>query len=170
MRYKMNKNGTRAEQAFTRQFNATSNVDRRMKLRGIDAILTTDSEEQITVSVKDQEYSSEKFGGITVETKMLNTVTGATRIGNLFASHADTYAWLVSIAGVRHWLVFKAKSLRDYCELGGHAEYHTTLESEARNRSVGRVFDRTMGYKFTLDQLLALDFINCIKFGGRYGK
>lgn len=151
--------GFKAEQLVVAQFGGVLLSDKTFQYKDIDARVTSKNGTQALVSVKDQLWSSEKYGAIQIETKLTNTKTGASIDGCFLKCEADYYFWRVWTK--EHgdtWAIVKVGKMKEYIAKNKETlkKWKTQEKTEAKNRSYGRKFDRAEGFVVPLAQLVEI--------------
>ena len=120
--------GFKAEQIAAAQFNGKLVTDLAQQYKDIDVMIKAKDGSIKSVSVKDQLWSSEKFGGIQNE--------------------SDYYFWRFHTKQYGDsWLVVESSVMKQYvAENASHLRaWATKPATEAKNRSYNRRYDRTEG-------------------------
>ena len=140
--------GFSAEQIAVQQFKGKLVTDKAQQYKDIDAVLPTKKGVWNTVSIKDQLWSSKKFGGIQIETELVNTRNGKTMPGCFYQNESVMYFWRVWTK--EHgdtWFIVKSSVLKEYVEKNKSSlkTWQTQQKTEAKNRSYNRAYDRAKG-------------------------
>lgn len=145
--------GEAAEKVFIEQFGGRRVTDLPTQYKDIDVVFPKSG---ATYSIKDQIYSSGKYGGITVEMKLEDPFTGATQDGNLLYCEADTYGWAITWQDKPYWLLIHHSTLKDYVENNSQRfPLKTTMATTtAQNASQGRKFTKAYIHAIPLKNLL----------------
>lgn len=148
--------GFKAEQLAAAQFNGKLLSDKTNQYKDIDAQVTSKQGSKHSISVKDQLWSSERYGAIQIEMKLTNTLTGASMSGCFVKCEADYYFWRVWTA--EHgdtWAIVKVSVMKDFIKKNADTlkKWQTQEKTEAKNRSYGRKFDRAAGYVVPMEEL-----------------
>ena len=140
--------GFKAEQIAAVQFNGKLVTDLNQQYKDIDVLIPAKDGSVKSVSVKDQLWSSEKFGGIQIETVTTNTRTGQTMPGCFYQNESDYYFWRIYTKQYGDtWLIVESSIMKQYvAENASHLKaWATKPATEAKNRSYNRRYDRTEG-------------------------
>ena len=148
--------GFKAENMVVAQFGGKLLSDKANQYKDIDASIPAKNGSLQLVSVKDQLWSSEKFGGIQIEMKLTNTLTGATLPGCFAKCEADYYFWRVWTA--EHgdtWAIVQVSKMKQYIKDNAASlkKWQTQEKTEAKNRSYNRKYDRAAGYVVPMEEL-----------------
>lgn len=148
--------GFKAEQLCVAQFGGKLLSDKTNQYKDIDAELVTKQGSVALVSVKDQLWSSEKYGAIQIEMKLTNTLTGASMNGCFPKCEAKYYFWRVWTA--EHgdtWAIVEVTKMKEFIKSNAATlkKWKTQDKTEAKNRSYGRKFDRAEGYVVPMEEL-----------------
>lgn len=148
--------GFKAEQLAVAQFGGKLLSDKANQYKDIDAQVTSKQGSKHTISVKDQLWSSEKYGAIQIEMKLTNTTTGASMGGCFVKCEADYYFWRVWTA--EHgdtWAIVKVSVMKDFINKNKDSlkKWQTQEKTEAKNRSYNRKYDRAAGYVVPMEEL-----------------
>lgn len=152
---KFDGSGFTAERIAAKQFNGELVDDKELQYKDIDLFIKSRTGVATPVSVKDQLYSSGRYGAIQIETKMTNTRTGATDVGCFYKSEAAYYLWRIEYKGVDTWAVIEYKALQEFLgsNPSGVFTWSTLPATEAKNRSYNRYYDRAEGITIPLSVL-----------------
>lgn len=163
--------GFKAEKLMAKQFKAKLVSEKKYQYADIDAFVKNKKGKVNPVSIKDQLWSSGKFGGIQIETKLTNTRNGKTQEGCFHKSKAVDYFWRVWTE--EHgdtWLIIRASRLNAYVE-----EYKDTLKTwctkpntEAKNRSFNRYYDRAEGFTIMVKDIMHIGQIKPVEGGKKH--
>ena len=140
--------GFKAESIAAQQFNGKLVTDLNQQYKDIDVLIPAKDGSVKSVSVKDQLWSSEKFGGIQIETLTTNTRTGQTMPGCFYQNESDYYFWRIYTKQYGDtWLIVESSVMKQYvAENASHLKaWATKPATEAKNRSYNRRYDRTEG-------------------------
>ena len=151
--------GFKAEKLAATQFNGTLVTDLQQQYKDIDVMIKAKDGSLKSVSVKDQLWSSEKFGSIQVELKTINTRTGVSQNGCFYTNESDYYFWRIWTKDFGDtWAVIEASVLKDFVKqnLDTLKTWNTTAKTEEKNRSYGRRYDRTEGVVLKTSDLMQL--------------
>ena len=151
--------GFKAEQLAVAQFGGKLLSDKTNQYKDIDALIKAKDGSTHSISVKDQLWSSERYGAIQIEMKLTNTLTGASMNGCFVKCEASYYFWRVWTA--EHgdtWAIVKVSVMKDFISKNKDSpkKWQTQEKTEAKNRSYGRKFDRAAGYVVPMEQLLTI--------------
>lgn len=148
--------GFKAEQLCAAQFDGQLTNLKAHQYKDIDAFVTTKQGVKASVSVKDQLWSSEKYGAIQIEMKLTNTVSGASMDGCFIKCEADYYFWRVWTKEFGDtWAIVKVSAMKEFINKNkaNLKKWQTQEKTEAKNRSYGRKFDRAAGYVVPMEEL-----------------
>lgn len=146
--------GFKAEKLAASQFNGKLITDKKMQWKDIDAQVTAKNGSKQYISVKDQLWSSEKYGAIQIETKLTNTRTGESIKGCFYTCEASYYFWRIHTK--EHgdtWAVISVSKMRSLVLNGGYKSWRTQERTEEKNRSYNRTYDRAEGVVIPLCDL-----------------
>ena len=148
--------GFKAEQLAVAQFGGKLLSDKANQYKDIDAKVPAKDGSMHSVSVKDQLWSSEKYGAIQIEMKLTNTRTGAVMNGCFPKCEAQYYFWRVWTE--EHgdtWAIVQVARMKKLIEENKTSlkKWKTQEKTEAKNRSYGRSYDRAEGYVVPLELL-----------------
>ena len=147
------------EMKFIKQFGGERVTDLQQQYKDIDVIRNNK-----TVSIKDQLFSSNKYGNITLETK-LKTLDGKEMKGCFEVCEADYYGWLIShpVHKVPCWLVCSVQDLKDFVKSNNVPTFSTRPETIQHNINQKRKFVYGEGFKLSIASLLNNDKFKFIK-------
>lgn len=147
------KKGEAAEVVFIEQFGGKRLTNLQEQYADKDVIFPKSGR---TYSIKDQIYSSGKYGGITVEMKLEDPTTGETQDGNLIYCEADTYGWAITWNDKPCWLLMHCKMLKKYVEENAKRFplKSTMTNTTAQNAAQGRKFTKAWIHAIPLKNLL----------------
>lgn len=139
--------GLKAEALAAKQFNGVLTNNKEHQYADIDLFVKGKDNKERSISVKDQLWSSSKYGAIQVELTLCNTRNNKTIDGCFYSSKADYYFWRVSVDGKDSWLVIECCAMQQYVKenMASLKQWSTRPNTEERNRSYGRTYDRAMG-------------------------
>ena len=159
--------GMKAEALAQKQFNGVLATEKRHQYKDIDLFVKGKDKKWRSVSIKDQLYSSGKYGGVQIETQLTNTRTKATMKGCFYSNEADYYFWRVSIHGCDSWLVIPCSVMKRYVEdnLNTLKTWTTRANTEEKNRAYGRVYDKASGVTIPVLNLLGLGKVIAVSTG-----
>lgn len=151
--------GFKAEQLAATQFKGQLVTDLNQQYKDIDVLIKAKDGSTKSVSVKDQLWSSEKFGSIQVELNTINTRTGVSQKGCFYTNESDYYFWRIWTK--EHgdtWAVIESSVLKDFVKqnMDTLKPWSTTAKTEEKNRSYGRRYDRTTGVVLKTSDIAAL--------------
>lgn len=158
--------GFAAEKIAAKQFNGQLVTELAQQYKDIDLIVGAKDGSKKTVSVKDQLWSSEKFGSIQIELNTVNTRTGVTQQGCFYTNESDYYFWRIWTKDFGDtWAVIESSVLKDFVKqnLDTLKTWKTTTKTEEKNRSYGRRFDRTEGVVIKTQDLISLGKLIAVK-------
>ena len=141
--------GEKAEHLFVKQFGGKRATDMATQYKDIDII-----HKQGTFSVKEQVWSSGKYGGITVE-MFMEDAEGNRMDGNAKVCEADFYAWGITHNGSAHWLMIKPSALLRLIEEKGYPLKTTMASTTAQNASQGRKYTKAHIHAVPLKDILS---------------
>lgn len=141
-----------AEHKFIKQFGGKRATALETQYKDIDVEFPKTGK---TFSIKDQAWSSGKYGGITIE-HFTEAEDGSRMDGNFKYCEADTYGWLVTWNGVAQWLLIHCSVLKEYAAKNEERfKMKTTMASTtAQNASQGRKFTKAYITALPLKSLL----------------
>ena len=148
--------GFKAEQLCVAQFDGVLLSDKVNQYKDIDARITSKQGTKHSVSVKDQLWSSEKYGAIQIEMKLTNTLTGASMGGCFVKCEADYYFWRVWTQEFGDtWAIVPVKKMKEFIKTNAASlkKWKTQEKTEAKNRSYNRKYDRAEGYVVPMEEL-----------------
>jgi hypothetical protein len=148
--------GFKAERMAVEQFGGNLTNLKKYQYADIDAFIPDRKGKVFPVSIKDQLYSSGKFGSIQVETLLTNTRNEASTQGCFYNCKAAVYFWLVWHPDYgESWLILSRKALTKYIEENSATlrTWCTKANTEAKNRSYGRYYDRAEGYTLNVREI-----------------
>lgn len=151
--------GFKAEQLCVDQFNGKLLSDKANQYKDIDAVIKAKNGSSQLVSVKDQLWSSERYGAIQIETKLTNTRTGSVIPGCFAKCEADYYFWRVWTEELGDtWAIVKVSIMKKFIKDNQDTlkKWKTQEKTEAKNRSYGRSYDRAEGFVIPLEQLKSI--------------
>lgn len=171
MKTKFDGAGFSAEKIAVKQFKGKLVTDKASQYKDIDALLPTKKGKWNTVSIKDQLWSSGKFGGIQIETELENTRNGKTMEGCFYKNESVMYFWRVWTEEYGDtWLIIKSSVLKDYVE--SHKDsfktWKTQPKTEAKNRSFNRYYDRAKGFTLWVNDIKHLGQMKPVKGGKKH--
>lgn len=148
--------GFKAEQLVVAQFGGKLLSDKTNQYKDIDAEVFSKGGNKVLISVKDQLWSSEKYGAIQIEMKLTNTLTGATLPGCFAKCEADYYFWRVWTE--EHgdtWAIVQVTKMKTFIKENASTlkKWKTQEKTEAKNRSYNRKYDRAEGYVVPMEEL-----------------
>lgn len=148
--------GFKAEKLAVEQFNGALLSDKANQYKDIDGWVLSKQGSKHLISVKDQLWSSEKYGAIQIEMKLTNTLTGASMNGCFAKCEADYYFWRVWTA--EHgdtWAIVKVDVMKKFIKDNAATlkKWQTQEKTEAKNRSYNRKYDRAAGYVVPMEEL-----------------
>lgn len=151
-------NGMAAEQIAAKQFSGVLTQKKEHQYKDIDLFVQGKDSEWKSVSVKDQLWSSGKYGGIQVELSLTNTRNGSTIDGCFKSNEADFYFWRVSVDGKDSWLVVDCPSLKAYVEdnIASLKPWSTRPSTEEKNRAYNRTYDKASGVVIPVKDVIPL--------------
>lgn len=150
--------GFNAEHLAAKQFNGVLTQEKKHQYADIDLFIQGKDKEWKSVSVKDQLWSSGKYGGIQVELSLCNTRTNKTIDGCFNTNQADYYFWRVSVNNTDSWLVIECSVMQQYVKehLSSLKAWSTRPNTEEKNRAYGRTYDRATGVVIPVKDVLSL--------------
>lgn len=151
--------GFKAEQLCAIQFNGELTNLKEHQYKDIDVFIKSKTGELKSCSVKDQLWSSGKFGGIQIETKLINTDNGKEQQGCFYTNQSDYYFWRITTAEYGDtWLVVQSSVLKGFVEANKHRlkAWATRPATEEKNRSYGRFYNRTEGLVIPVSEAITL--------------
>lgn len=145
-----------AEEIASRQFNGHRVTELNQQYKDIDLIVTGTDNQQYTVSIKDQLWSSGKFGGIQVETQLTNTTTGQSMDGCFLNNDSDFYFWRITYQNKDCWFIVKSSVLRRWVDHNKSSlhKWCTKHNTEEKNKQLGRKFNRAEGFTIRITEEL----------------
>lgn len=151
--------GFKAEKLVVAQFGGKLLSDKANQYKDIDAKVPVKDGSMHSVSVKDQLWSSEKYGAIQIEMQLTNTRTGATMPGCFAKCEAQYYFWRVWTEEYGDtWAIVQVARMKQYVKdnKASLKKWQTQEKTEAKNRSYGRSYDRAEGYVVPMEELKKL--------------
>lgn len=155
------KAGMQAEALCAKQFNGELTNKKEHQFKDIDLFIRGKS-----VSVKDQLYSSKKFGAVQVELQLESTQQRKRMQGCFYSNESDYYMWRVFAPDVGDaWVGVASDVLKDWVGANTHKlrKWSTQAATEAKNRSYGRVYDRSSGLVIPLNELISLGKVTKVR-------
>lgn len=150
------KAGMKAESLCAKQFGITLTSDTKHQYVDIDGWVKGKDGVERSVSVKDQLWSSGVYKAIQIETKLVDSRTGASVDGCFVSCEADFYFWRVTTHKGDTWAIVEVSKMQAYVEQNKLKEWRTSAKTEAKNRSYGRKYDRAMGVVVPIDDLVGM--------------
>jgi len=152
--------GFKAESICVQQFGGKLLSDKESQYKDIDALIESEKHgSSYTVSIKDQLWSSEKYGCIQIEQKLINTRNNKSDVGCFYKSEAQYYFWRVFTKEMGDtWLILDRNVLKQYLldNAATLKTWATRPTTEAKNRSFNRYYDRTEGVMIPVTTLLTI--------------
>ena len=151
--------GFKAEQLCVDQFRGTLLSAKSYQYKDIDCYVKSKTGKQYTASVKDQTYSMKQgYDTIQIELKQINTRNNKSISGCFRKNESDLYFWLVHYEGTTQWFMCESKKLKAFVSLNMKKlkTWTTTPNTEAKNRSYKRTYDRSEGVMITMQDLLTI--------------
>lgn len=150
--------GMKAEALAHKQFGGVLATKLEDQYKDIDLFVQGKDKEWRSVSIKDQLWSSGKYGGIQIETSLTNTRNGSTMKGCFHSNEADFYFWRVSVNKADSWLVIDCSHLKSYVKanLNTLKTWSTREATEEKNRTYGRTYDKASGVVIPVTDILSL--------------
>lgn len=157
--------GFKAERIAQQQFNGVLATKLDDQYKDIDLFIQGKDKEWKSVSIKDQLWSSGKYGGIQIELTLTDTRTMNTMPGCFYANQADYYFWRVSVNGNDSWLVIDCDVMKAYVKQNIETlkTWQTRQATEEKNRTYKRTFDRASGVTIPVVHLLSLGKVLAVK-------
>lgn len=158
--------GFKAEQLAQRQFGGELVKDLEMQYKDIDLVIKGSDGADYSVSIKDQLWSSGKYGGMQIETELYNSSNDKTMVGCFYSNASDYYLWRLEIKGEDSWFIVKTQALRDWVEENKETliPWKTRLATEQKNSSLGRYYNGAKGLTLTItDALLSIGSVKGVK-------
>lgn len=171
MKTTFNGAGFKAEKIAVTQFKGKLVTDLPSQYKDIDALLPTKKGKWNTASIKDQLWSSGKYGGIQIETELENTRNGKTIEGCFYKNESVMYFWRVWTK--EHgdtWLIIKSSVLKAYVEANKDSlkTWQTQSKTEEKNRGFGRTYDRARGFTIKVDDIKSLGQMKPVEGGAKH--
>lgn len=152
--------GHAAEEVAAKQFNGELVEELELQYKDIDLIIPSVKDDcTYTVSVKDQTYSTGKgFKTVQIELELRDTLTGDTMQGCFYSNESDYYFWRVIFEGDDIWVIVKSKVLKTYIHNNRDSltQWHTTENTNRKNKALGRKFNSSRGVTMTIEDLISL--------------
>lgn len=152
--------GFKAEQLAVAQFGGKLLSDKASQYKDIDALLQSKSGAMVTVSVKDQLRGTKKgFSSVQLELTTINTRTGAKLKGCFLKNESQYYFWRIWTAEYGDtWAIVESAKLRAWVKENYSTlrKWSTKPETEAKNRSYGRTYDRSEGVELEISVMKQL--------------
>lgn len=148
--------GFKAEKLAVAQFGGKLLSDKTNQYKDIDAQLPAKDGSMHSVSVKDQLWSSERYGAIQIEMLLTNTRTGASMGGCFAKCEAQYYFWRIWTEEYGDtWAIVQVARMKALVEENKATlkKWTTQEKTEAKNRSYGRSYDRAAGYVVPMELL-----------------
>ncbi len=157
--------GMKAEALAQQQFNGVLATKLDDQYKDIDLFIQGKDKEWKSVSIKDQLWSSGKYGGIQIELALTNTRNMQSMQGCFYANQADYYFWRVSVDGNDSWLVIDCQVMKAYVKQNIETlkTWQTRHGTEEKNRTYGRTHDRASGVTIPVTNLIALGKVLPVK-------
>lgn len=158
--------GFKAEQLAQRQFGGELVKNLEMQYKDIDLVLQGKDGSDYSVSIKDQLWSSGKYGGMQIETELYNSSNGKTMVGCFYSNDSDYYLWRLEVKGKDSWFIVKTQVLRDWVEENRSTlvPWKTRPVTEQKNSSLGRYYNGARGLTLTItDALLSIGKVTEVK-------
>ena len=155
--------GMQAEVLCAKQFKGELTKAKEHQFKDIDLFIQGKS-----VSVKDQLYSSKRFGSVQVELELKSTEKNKTMQGCFYSNESDYYIWRVHTPEKGDsWVSIASEKLKRWVQDNKHSlrKWSTTASTEAKNRSYGRVFDGSSGLVIPLAELINLGRVIKVRGG-----
>lgn len=154
--------GMDAESLAVKQFGGELTSVKEDQYKDIDAFITTKQGVRASISVKDQLWSSERYKAIQLELELTDSRTGRTMDGCFASCEADYYFWRIHT--VEHgdsWAIIEVSKMQAYVveNYSRLKTWRTTHNTEAKNRSYGRTYDRAEGVTIPIIELSEIAMI-----------
>lgn len=158
-------NGLQAEQLAQKQFNGVLAVKLEDQYKDIDLFIQGKDKEWRSVSVKDQLWSSGKYGSIQIELALTDTRTQESMPGCFYSNEADYYIWRIDVDGVDSWLFIECSVMKEYVKknIDKLKTWQTMASTEEKNRTYKRRYDRATGVVIPTAVLVPLGSVIKVK-------
>lgn len=149
--------GLQAEQLAVRQFKGEACSNLTEQYKDIDLTINHPVDGKKSFSVKDQKDSSGKYGGIQIELKLTDTVTGQSIDGCFLNNQSDWYLWRITHSNKDTWFSVETSKFKDWVETNKQSfkKWCTRESTEAYNKRLGRKYNRAEGLTIPLSLLTA---------------
>lgn len=151
--------GFKAEQLAVQQFGGKLTSLKKHQYKDIDAFIPNRKGTIRSVSIKDQLWSSKKFGGIQLETRLTDTRTGKQMAGCFNTNKSCMYFWRIWTEEYGDtWFIVPVKVLKEYVRkhLSTVKRWSTNPNTESKNRSYNRTYDRAEGFTLMVKDIVHL--------------
>lgn len=148
--------GFTAEKLAVSQFGGELTSNKEDQYRDIDAFIADKSGKILSVSIKDQLWSSGKYKAIQIELELTDSRTGATMDGCFVSCEADYYFWRITTVEYGDtWASVPVDVMQRYVaeNVTRLKTWRTTNATEAKNRSYNRKYDRASGVTISIMEL-----------------
>lgn len=150
--------GFLAEEIAAKQFGGELVSDLEEQYKDIDLIIPS-SVGNLTVSVKDQSYSTKRgYATVQMELVLRDTDTLEEMQGCFLSNRSDYYFWRVWYGGEDIWVIVKSEVLKTYVKenIDNLTQWNTTSNTNAKNREFGRKFNSSSGVVVGIEELISL--------------